>query len=336
MILFLYGEDTYRSRARLRKLRKAFCEKHDPSGVNSIRVDGEKMTADAFITHLTVQGFLTPKRFIVVENFCTQGKPKEQQAVLDHLRPSKFFTDNIVVFWEEGELPSVKGKKHDPGVQLWQAVAEQARMEHFAPLAAAGMTKWYTQEIASRGGAIEKIALQHLIHLVGDNLWQASSEIDKLIAFKGGQPITETDVDQMVLAPIDENIFALTDALGQRNMGTALRLLENQFQQGAAPLYLLRMFAWHVRNLIGVRSMLDEGVNNPKTIARELRLHPFVAQKTMRQAAAFTLDDLRRVYGELLEIDSTLKSRSVDPRVLLTMLVMPLAAGTSVSASSRV
>lgn len=324
MIILLYGNDTFRSRDRLHTLRAAFREKHDPTGVNIVRVDGETLKASTLMSHLTAQGFLAARRFLAVENFLSLGRAAEQAAALAVFASPSFATENILVLWESGE-PDSRKKKNDSSAKLWQTLSAMGKVEHFLPLEGAPLTKWYTQQIHARGGAIEKTALQHLIHLVGADLWQASSEIEKLIHFSGGQPISEATIDQLIAAPFDDTIFQLTDAIGQRDSATALKLLENQFLNGAEPLYLLRMLAWHVRNLIGVRSLLDEGANNPRTIARDLALHSFVAQKAIRQVASFSLDDLKSFYRGLLDIDRSIKSRPIDPRVLFTLLTVKLA-----------
>ena len=323
MIILLYGDDTYRSRERLRALRAAFQQRHDPTGVNIVRLDGEALKASDLLGHLTAQGFLTARRFLVVENFFSLGRAAEHAAVHDIVASPTFSTENILVLWESGE-PDARKKKNDSATKLWQALSTTGKVERFSLLEGAALTKWYSQQIQARGGAIEKPALQHLIHCVGADLWQASAEIEKLIHFSGGQPITDAIVDQLITAPFDDTIFQLTDAIGQRDTATALKLLENQFQNGAEPLYLLRMLSWQVRNLIGVRSLLDEGTDNPRTIARDLKLHPFVAQKTVRQAAAFSLDDLKVFYRGLLDIDRSIKSRPIDPRVLFTLLTVKL------------
>lgn len=325
MILLLFGDDTYRSRQRLRVLRDAFRAKYDRSGINIVRRDGETLTADTLMRLLTVQGFLTANRLVIVENFLTRGKAGEQEAVHAYLEGSNFDVPNILLLWEEAEAPVTgKGKKADSGSRLWHALAASAKTERFTPLDGAMLTRWYSATIKERGGTIEKPALHKLIELIGSDLWQASAEIDKLIHFKMDQAIIEADLAQLVATSLDEDIFAITDALGNRDRESAFRLIEQHLASGVAPLYLLRMFAWHVRNLLGARSLLDDGVSNPKTMARELGIHPFVAQKVARQAQQFRLADLRAMIGELVEVDYNMKSRSLDPRALFTLLTLKM------------
>ena len=105
MILLLSGDDTYRSRERLRILRGAFRKKHDPSGLNIVRLDGAKLTADELSHHLRVQGFLSPKRFLIIENFFSQGARDEQQAARNLFTDGDASGDNILLFWEGGDAP---------------------------------------------------------------------------------------------------------------------------------------------------------------------------------------------------------------------------------------
>lgn len=332
MIILLSGDDTYRSRKRLERLREAFREKFDPSGVNTITLDGETLKPEAFSQHVSSQGFLASKRCIAVLNVLGNGKQETQEAISETLAADGIPEDNIVIFWEDGEPPSKrvppkqvkKGKTRKSDASLWQLVLQKAKHERFPLLEPVEIQSWIEAEVQKRGGMIDRKAAKTLATIGGQNLWQVSGEIDKLISYALGRVIDDTDVDQLVSATVDDDIFRLTDALGQRDLKLALRLFEDQFQSGADPLYLLRMLSWHLRNLLAVRSLMDEGTRDPRTIARVLKLHPFVAQKTVHQAEYFTFDDLLWAFGQLLQIDHTIKTRRIDPRVLFDLLTVSL------------
>ncbi len=336
MILLLYGGDSYRSRERLKRLREAFRAKFDPSGVNIVRLDGETMKPEALGQHLSVQGFLASKRFLVVMNLLSKGLPATQEAVFNTLEGQKFATDNIVVFWEETDGPAPasvaggakRGKKKRTETEfaqaLWRKLLTVAKKERFAPLDQPEAIAWVESEVRLLGGIIDKKAAQKLLAVTGLDLWQTAMEVKKLAHYALGRVITEDDVDLLVIAKIDDNIFRLTDALGQRQTQLALHLVEDQLQNGADPLYLLRMFTWHVRSLLGVRLLLDDGVENHQAIARELGLNPFVAQKAAKQAAYFSAGQLEWAYGQLLEIDQSIKTRRINPNVLFDRLIVTL------------
>lgn len=336
MIILLSGDDTYRSRQRLKKLRDAFRKKFDKRGVNVVTLDGETMKPEQFNEHFASGGLLASRRFVVVNNLLTRGKPAVLEAVAESVKEHGSASESIAVFWEEEDSAHAPAEKKGKSTKadaarlaLWNVLVKSAKKESFPLLEGAELTEWIAGRVQESGGTIEKTALTRLVAAVGSDLWWATSEIEKLIHYAGGKTITEADVDLLVAATFDDNIFALTDALGNRDTGTALRLLEEQFALGVEPLFLISRLAWHCRNLIGARALLDEGKPNPRTIASQLQIHPFVAQKCTRQAEAFTLAELTRLYGSLTDTDEALKTRRVDARVLIDLLAAAFAPVTA-------
>lgn len=340
MIILLSGEDTYRSQQRLKKLRDAFRKKYDKGGINVVTLDGETMKPEQFNERFASGGLLVSRRFVVVRNLLTRGKPGVLEAVAASIMDHGPDTESIAVFWEEGDYTHAptekKGKpaKADAArLALWNILVKSAKKESFSLLSGVALTQWMTDRIQELGGTIAKGALMRLVAAVGSDLWWAASEIEKLVHYAGGKTIAEADVDLLVAATFDDNIFALTDALGERDTGTALRLLEEQFALGVEPLFLISRLAWHCRNLIGARALLDGGRSNPRTIASQLQIHPFVAQKCARQAEAFTLVELTRLYGSLTDTDEALKTRRVDARVLLDLIAAAFSPVMTASAA---
>lgn len=340
MIILLYGQDTYRSRQRLKKLRDAFKRKFDASGMNTVQLDGETLTAEGFNKQFNATGFLAEKRFFAVLNLLTRGAEAVQRAVLEMLEERKFTTDNILVFWEDGELTvrkeratakkvKTKKKKRPADTALMQGLLVKAKKEEFNALAPDMVAAWIQHEVEQLGGTIEMKAVALLASRVGSDLWQASNEIAKLVHYKKEQVIGEQDVDLLVATTFDDDIFRLTDAIGQRNAPLALKIFEDQFQLGTEPLYLLRMLAWHLRNLVSVRSVQDQGVVTAQAIANQIGIHPFVAQKAMRQTAYFSLPQLFAAYDRLAAIDSKLKSTRADARALFDLFALSLTRSSA-------
>ncbi len=320
MIILLHGDDTYRSHKRLQQLRDAFRAKHDPSGLNVLTLDGATLEAEQFHEQAAAQGFLAAKRFLAVRGLLAEGKAATQEAVAASLAQQDGGADTILVFWEPADASELKlrAKTSD----ALRSLLLRQRNERFDLLDPAGVQQWVLREVEWRGGTIEKKAAVRLATSLGTDLWRGVQEIEKLVHWKGGGLITETDIDQLVTEGVDDNIFRLTDALGARDCATALRVLEEQFVLGTEPLVVLRTLAWHIRNILGARALLDRGTQTPATIARELGLHPFVAQKAVRQAAAFTLDELIRLHDDLCAADEQLKTRRVSARALFDLLAL--------------
>lgn len=322
MKILLYGPDTYRSRQRLHFYREGFKKKYDPSGLNVVNLDGENLTMEELSKSAGQMGFLASKRFIVVENLISKNKNKKiQQEVIDYLDKDTS-DENVLVFREVTEEQEYskkqKSKTSSAKPLLTRLLKEKA--ENFPLLQGEQLNKWIRAEVKKRGGAISSPAVLELASLVGSDLWNMVTEIEKLINFKNRQEITPDDVRNMVRAKFDDNIFHLTDALAARNAKLSFKLLYDQLALGSHELYILTMLIRQFRILLQTKELIDREPNY-YTVASRLQIHPFVAQKAIRDARRFSLAELKNIYRQLLEIDIRLKTTQDNPRLMFDLLV---------------
>jgi len=146
------------------------------------------------------------------------------------------------------------------------------------------------------------------------------NEIEKLINFKSGKTITEADVEELVKAKIDSDIFKTIDALASRNKLTAFKLLHQHLSQGESEIYLLSMLAYQFRNLLLVKSQLEQGTQF-QSLGKKINLHPYVLRKSFDQSKSFSLAALKKIYERLAEIDLGIKSGQMESRVALDLIV---------------
>lgn len=319
MIIFLYGTDTYRSRQRLRFYRAGFIKKYDPQGLNVVSLDGGKLTMEEFRKNVSQVGFLAKKRFIVIENILRDNK-KIEEPLFDYLK-NEWLDDNVLIFLEETEDEgSFKKKRKKAAASPLLEFLLDKKAEEFSWLNGEELNKWIRSEVKKRGGIITEAAVLELASLVGADLWNMAGEIEKLINYTNKKNITASDVQLLVKAKFDENIFHLTDALASRDAKQSFKLLNDQMSSGAHELYLLTMLIRQFRILLQTREILDQE-SNYYTIASRLRLHPFVAQKAVRDARRFSLEELKNIYRQLLEMDIKIKSTAEDPRVMFDLLI---------------
>lgn len=150
--------------------------------------------------------------------------------------------------------------------------------------------------------------------MVGTDLERLSHELDKLAAYAAARSITRDDVSLLVERHVEENIFALTDALGNRQAADAARLLEQEYEAGSDPLGLFAMLARQVRLLVATASYLGAHVGaGSSQVAEALALHPFVAQKTVAQAKRYSWDQLLHMHGQLSLAERSIKTGRTRP-----------------------
>jgi DNA polymerase-3 subunit delta len=180
--------------------------------------------------------------------------------------------------------------------------------------------EWVAEQFARLGVSADRDACRALIEAVGDDLGDLASEIQKLATWAGEEPVTRDAVERLAVGRAETPIFALTDSWGSRDVSATLRAAESLLERShrARSGELLRIvgsLVAHVGRVRKIARLVDEGVR-PRDAAGPLKLHPFVAEKAARQAAAFSADELAQATVRLAELDAGTKGGSRLPAEL--------------------
>lgn len=317
MIIFLHGPDTFRSRQKLKELREKFVREIDPSGLNCNVLDGTMLDHAELEKSLLTSAFLAPKRMIVIKNLLSTKLTKQfEKKVLGSLQ--KMGEENIVIFWD-----SEVDKRKARGSLLYKNLATEKYAYTFQLLSGQQLMLWYEKRFQNHNATIERDALQLLIDLTGNDLWSASTEVDKLCAYTNGRPVTTQDVNELTTSNLEQNIFFMTDAIGQKNKKLALQLLEQQLRAGTKEIELLSTMTWQFKNLLLAKylSVDNEQRVSSTFVCQKLKIHPFVAKKILGQINNFSLDELKHIYQRLLDVDIKIKTSQVSPKLLFDLLI---------------
>ena len=322
MIFFLFGPDTYRSRQKLNEIKAKFIREIDQGGLNLEVLAGKNLTPANFENAVFAAPFLAKKRLVVAEGLLSESRDAKTQKEILAILKKDVPKDTVLVFWES-EINAKKGKKKKDDADLFSFLKKTEFIQEFNLLDAAGVQRWLNQEIKNRRGKIEPAAIKLLSDLVGNDLWRLNAELDKLIAKLRGKIITQNDVSDLVQIKLEENVFKLTDALGQKNKPLALKLISDQLKSGVSPIELLAKIVWQFKNLLLVKEFSENfgfGYQTERLTSR-LGLHPFVIKKSQEQAKFYSLPDLKKTYRQLLETDYKLKTSQIDSEVLFDLLI---------------
>ena len=317
MVIFLYGDDSYRSRHHLKKLMERFRAERDPQGCNVDVIDVGFIPASEILSRAFASPFLAEKRMVVLLSFLSAGEPELQEAFLERLRAG-LPDDLVFVFWES--VAMVKKS------ELFNALKKEKYAQEFAPLTGARLVAWIVEEVAARGAVLAPGAVEKMAEGCSDT-FEAMHLVNQLVALvaREKRPITVDDVGQFGEVKIDDDIFALVDAIGSRDKKRALKLLEEQWRQRVNDQYLFSMLVRQFRLVASVAAARDELEKaSSNDIAQHLGLHPFVVKKTLALVPRYTSKDLSSAYQELIEMDRAVKTGRGEMDVMMTAFVSRL------------
>ena len=117
----------------------------------------------------------------------------------------------------------------------------------------------------------------------------------------------------------------MIDYLGQKKVKLALKELDTLKQSGEHEIYILSMIVYQFRNLIQAKDVLSQG-GNKNDLSKRAKLHPFVATKSISQAKNFSFEELKGIYGKLMELDYRLKSGQIEPNLALEAFIVEVGS----------
>jgi len=309
----ILGEEPFARAQALHALREGVLGDADPDLALSSYEGAEVAEPAGLLDELRTPPFLAPRRLVIVEN-ATPLVTRAAEALVGYLgKPSR--TGVLAL-----ALPKLA-----KNTRLYKAIAKVGMVVGCEAPRDYHLAKWIMARSRAHGKRLVGDTATKLAEYIGVNLPVIDQALLKLSLYVGDRDtITGDDVDALIEDLPVTTIFKLTDAVGSKSPGRALRLLDNLLAQNNEPSYIVSMIRWALERLIMARTLLDQGLSPPE-IGKTLRMQPgFFLDKTLEQARKRSSAELRRGFALLLEADLATKTSVANPRDLLEHLLLKL------------
>jgi DNA polymerase III subunit delta len=336
----LHGDDEIAIRETVVRLREQL---GDPATaeLNITRLEGRALSLGALRDACGTAPFISRRRMVVVNGYFSwllsrtheaddtgqaEESPSMRGRAFDDLEP---ILDSVppstgLVFVEQRTLPA----KH--AMLGWCAAqGERAWVKLFEAPRSADLAGWIERRAEHHGGRFEREAAQQLASSAGEDLARLDSEILKLLMYvDGARPVSVEDVRRLTPETAETDVFAMVDAVGQRDGAKALRLLHKMLGEQDAG-YVMGMVVRQVRMVLLAREAMDAGRRGARLgetlrsipLRETERLHDFVAEKLAAQAGRFSMAALEQLYGELRDLDEEIKTGQIGAPVGLETMI---------------
>jgi DNA polymerase III subunit delta len=200
--------------------------------------------------------------------------------------------------------------------------------------------KWVVARSATYSLTFEKNALELFFERLGGgkgefgkemySLWQADSELQKLSLYVKDKAVTVENIKVMVPENIEENIFRITNAIGDRNVSAATQYLNEYIDrlpgdEKAKIISLSALLADQFRNILIIQALTEQGMPEAEISSQtgfaSGRL--FVYKKLSR---GFKKEKLIDALTKLEYLDEEMKSTSGPAALQFFMIVNGLLA----------
>jgi len=310
MIIFIYGEDSFRSKKELQKEVNLFNEKTSNGRVRIIDADEDKFSL--LNNESGSFSLFKEKMFFVIKNIFDNNEFEEE--FLDNGERFSKSEDIFVIYYHN--------KVAKNGV-FYKFLQKNADCREILPLEGMEINLYVSKKFKERGFDVDNSFINSFVQHNGKDIWRIENEIDKICNFRKGEKIELSDIKNLGEQQFENDIFKTIDAIARNDKKKALELIRKHIKDGAEPIYLLSMITFQFRNILIARDLYDRG-ENAFAMQNILKIHPFVAKKSFQLASKFSLADLKKIYSKIFRIDFSIKTGKIEPISALDLLIIDI------------
>lgn len=167
---------------------------------------------------------------------------------------------------------------------------------------------------------------ERIVSRCGNDMNTLHSEMEKLCAYAMGREITTDDIDKVVTANAEYNIFKLSDSILADDMEQAFKILDDLFYQKQAPEVILALIIKAYCDMYRVRTAIDSGIKAKDLLGQfdYTGNKAFLLERAERSSKKISTQSLRKMLDLLFEAERKMKSTSADNKIVLETLVSEL------------
>ncbi len=297
--------------------------------LNYIKFDGSTVTFDAVMNACETMPLMSERKVVVVSRaeFLKDGKSPSQekegakaevqnsasQSFIKYISSIPSHCTLIMYYTFENDREKISNKI--------KKIGNKAVVLEFSKLKGMALEKSVKGLFEERKKEIGKIELNFFCSLVDTNMENIINEVEKLCCYVSDKEITKEDILLMLPAKKDNDIFDLVDHISQKRPEKALDVLTELLYRGDKIPMILNMIERQFKLLL-VLKLGMEGNKSKETLARELKLHPYICEKMMAQSSKFTFKQLKNNIELCLQTEKTLKTSTINIRTEMEMLIV--------------
>ena len=293
-------------------------------------LDGAALSLDQVLVPAQTAGLFAPRRLIIVRE--AQAIDADmQQALAQRLGQVGEHARLILVTGQETAETPLGRRARGGSNALLAAVAEAGLAIECRPLNTSQAERWLREEAERAGKKIAQSAAALLVSRQGTDLARLRSELDKALLYAGDSPtITNAHIEETSTRRLEETIYKLGDAAGDRSLPRAIELERALLADNVRPAHLVSALASHFRQLWAAKILSGERWQPRKSATlsdlaksslpiaddpvKTFRRLPWKYSMLSRQAAKFTWPQLYHAVHLLLACDLAIKEIDGPPR----------------------
>lgn len=311
-LILMFGEEDFFIEKEMEIIKKKYLSE-GAEQMDYVKLDlaGKEPDIEKIRENLELPAWMSSRRIVVVSDFAIPSDADELVRLISSVPEG-----SLLVF------TAAKVDKRKKSVMT--AFAKHGVVAELDYLEEEKSVKWISHFLSKCNITIDVEAASSIVSRCDKSMRLISSEANKIMLYCIASKTSNVDlalVEEICPPDINGSVFNITDAVGQKDADTALRILNNLIIMKEPTQRIRFMLLRHLKHLICAKDLGDQ-----TKIASRLKVQPFVAKKLVSQASRFNMDTLIMLFNECIREDSEIKHGNLDDRKSLESFIV-LACG---------
>ncbi len=290
-LYFLFGEEPYYIDAIATYIEKNVLQEEE-KGFNQMVLYGKDVTIDDIVANAKRYPMMAERQVVIVKE--AQHLSRTIELLLKYAENPQPTTVLVICY---------KYKKFDKRKKLYKAIKGKGIVFESKKLYENRVPDWIRKHLQAKGYSISHKAAILLSEYLGNDLSRINNELEKLqFVLTKKTEITPEDIETHIGISKDYNNFELKNAIGERDMVKATRII-NYFAQNpkdnpfVLTVTLLNSFFTQLLQYHGLND------HSPKNVSSALRINPYFVDEIQLAARNYPMKRVSGIVSHLREMD---------------------------------
>lgn len=321
-VYVLYGKDRYRMSQFIETLSNLMFTA-DEKEMGTIKFDTAEVPVEEAVLEAETPSFFGGRKLVLIRDNAVMAAGGKESSKIEHA-PERILAylespmeDTVLLF-------VVQSDKLDERRKLVKSLKERKSIIAFQEMEHAELRQWLIKRAGEQERLLDADGADLMIARIGMNTGSLSQELDKLCLHAGkGGAIGVREVGELTVASLEEDVFALVDAIAELNIRRALDLYRQLLTRREEPIKIAALIARQLRIMLQIKE-LEQHHYSPQQMAGQLGLHPYAVKLAAEKGKKFAPAALGKLLSELADLDYGMKTGAIDKNLGLELYLLSL------------
>lgn len=310
-IYLLFGKEHYLLKDNRERLLKALGVT-DRKDMNFTLLSEKDFNVPTLISDSDTLPFFADRRVILVEESgYFKGNKKEKDRLVKYIPD---IPETTVIVFVESEV--------DKRDKLYKAVTKNGTAEEFVIGDQNEMLRWIGGRLSADGIQMRRDAWNEFYLRCGSSMDLMDAEYQKLSAYCWEKKqIEKSDVEAICANASETKIFALSDAISERNAARVFDVYHDMLLQNEKAPGILALIQRQLMQLYDLKLMDKDGVSFADKKKNLGISYDFIIRKLETYQKRFKEDELRRLLRKAADYEEDFKSGRIEDSIAVELLL---------------